>query len=452
MKKLTTLIVVFWYYTIAAQTISNLPIWNKQESTKKDDWLIEKAAAKAKLYRTKDGKLVFSNGFVARIFSLKPDSACVGIDLLSNIKSFGRSVRPEAEVEMGGLKFRVGGLTGQPNQNYLLLDWLEKMEADPASFKLVDLNSGNIKARFPWKKRMGWMRRDMEWPLPGKELVFRYRLDESASTVDSEGKWELPNMTLETDYNFGGRSDESLTHSSISWNRDTHYKTQFNFERKMPCLLEVYPKYGPDQTMQVGQTFESFRIGELSHNNCNREHKGLENRRMMRSLASWSSENIILMHVRGSKDELVKKTIDPCAEVGFETEIMTPGSGFDIEDVSSATINRMQKLAGYAHSKGILLGGLMVCTGEELSRPNLTCDYSIISVLTRLPQKKLVTVALSLTTMGLIPFSPIHFSTTTVQVWRGKLFRFKEIAWLLTICNGFYLPTWENRGVKMECV
>ena len=445
MKKITTLILVFCCYTIAAQTISNLPFWNKQESTVKGDWLIQKTAAKAKLSRTEDGKLVFSNGFVARTFSLKPNVACVGIDLLSNNESYVRSVRPEAEVEIDGLKFSVGGLTGQPIQNYLLPEWLEKMEADPASFKIIDFNLGDIKARFTWRKRMEWMTRDMAWPLPGKELIFRYRLDEPAirllkrkvrsdenrvkteqetidkkgefeylkditvevhyelydgmplfskwirvineskqvikvntfkseilavtepaSTVDSKEKWELPNMTLETDYNFGGMSDESLIHSSISWNIDTLYKTQVNYERKMPCLLEAYPKYGPDQTIQVSHSFESFRIWELFHNNWNREHKSLEHRRMMRALAPWSAENPILMHVRGSKDELVKKAIDQCAEVGFEMVIMTFGSGFDIEDVSTANIDRMKKLADYAHSKGIALGGYSLLASRRV--------------------------------------------------------------------------------------
>ena len=179
-RLITSWLCVLCYFAVTAQSLSNLPALNKQQATVSADWLIANTDAKSKLYKTGDGKLVFSNGVVARTFTITPNGATVGLDLLSNNESFLRSVRPEAEIEIDGMKLSIGGLTGQPIHNYLLPEWLAKMEADPASFKLLDYSVGEVKERFPWKKRMEWMPRDLPWPLPGKELIFRYRLDEIA--------------------------------------------------------------------------------------------------------------------------------------------------------------------------------------------------------------------------------------------------------------------------------
>jgi len=437
MKLIFTVLAALCYLSVAGQSLSGLSHWNKQQSGTRIDWLIEKPDVKTNLYQTNDGNLVFSNGLVARTFALTPNGATVGLDLLNNNESFLRSVRSEAEIEINGTKFRIGGLTGQPIQNYLLPEWLPKMKADPLAFKLVDYKIGEVKARFPWKRRIGWMPHNLPWPLPGKELVFRYRLDDMAirllsekiipadktlfeylkaitaevhyelydgmpvfskwirvtnesaveikintfkseilavtepeSAVDSKRNWDLPNITVESDYNFGGMSNESLFHSSIGWNIDTLYKTQVSYERTTPCLLEAYPKYGPDQTVKAGQAFESFRIWELIHDSRDRERKSLEHRRMLQALAPWATENPILMHVSGSKDEPVKKAIDQCAEVGFEMVIMTFGSGFNVEDESPGNLERMRKLADYAHSKGIALGGYSLLASRKVGGGN----------------------------------------------------------------------------------
>ena len=88
-----------------AQIRVNLPVYNQEEVVHNNDWLIGNKGAEAKLYKSKDGKLGFSNGIVARTFSISPNCATVGLDLLSNHESFLRSVRPEAEIEISGLKF-----------------------------------------------------------------------------------------------------------------------------------------------------------------------------------------------------------------------------------------------------------------------------------------------------------------------------------------------------------
>jgi hypothetical protein len=435
MKKIITLLCCWYSISASGITLKGLPIWEKDHPIVSTEWLISKTASKSAIYQTEDGKLVFSNGITARTFTLFPNGATVGLELLNTNESFIRSVRPEAEVELGNLKFSVGGLLGQPIHNYLLPEWLSKMTTDPYAFQLADYTISDVKARFPLKKRTAWMAKDLPWPLPGKELIFRYQLNDQAialwqekihskehldylksvvveihyelydgmpvfskwikvlndskqeirvskfkseilavhegeNAVDAKKKWDLPNITVESDYNFGGMSNESLFNSSIAWNLDTLYKTQVSYELKTPCLLEAYPKYGPNQSVKPGSSFESFRIWELVHHSLDHENKSLEHRRMLRSLAPWSTENPILMHVRGSKDEEVIKAIDQCAEVGFEMVIMTFGSGFEVEDQSPENLERMKKLADYAHSKGIALGGYSLLASRSVGEGN----------------------------------------------------------------------------------
>jgi len=434
------------FITVIVQPASDLPVWDASSKTFRSDWLIDGTGASASVYTTDDGFLVLSNGIVSRTFSLTPDGATTGLDLLSSGESFLRSVRPEAEIEIDGMRFSVGGLTGQPIQNYLLPSWLEKMKADPAAFRLAGYSVSRVKARFPWKKRAEWMPRDMPWPPPGIELSFSYRLNDTAirlvdeklkagrvlsgntspdtegkgylknilievhyelydgmpvfskwikvinnsekeiiinsfkseilaltepeSAVDSKTRWLLPNITVETDYNFGGMTNESITRSSIAWNIDTLYTTQVCYQRNMPCLLEAYPKYGPAQHVKPGGSFESFRVWELIHDSWDRERKGLEYRRMMRALAPWSTENPVLMHVRSADPAAVRKAVDQCAEVGFELIIMTFGSGFNIEDESPQYVAQVKDLTDYAHSKGIALGGYSLLASRKVGGGN----------------------------------------------------------------------------------
>lgn len=445
-RTLTIILLVSACLDFNAQEAGDLPAWDSSQRMVKSDWLINAKGSETKLYRTADGNLVLSNGIVSRTFSVAPNGATTGLDLLTTDESFLRSVRPEAEVEIDGMRFSVGGLTGQPIHNYLLPSWLEEMEADPASFRLVDYNVGEIKERFPWKKRTEWMPQDMPWPPPGKEVTFSYRLDDDAirknnekvgalpgkpggnshvkagtgylknivvevhyelydgmplfskwirvinvsdqdilintfkseilaltepeSAVDSKTDWLLPNITVETDYNFGGMTGESMTRSSIAWNIDTLYSTQVCYQRNMPCLLEAYPRYGPAQKVKPGESFESFRTWELIHDSWDRERKGLEHRRMMRALAPWSTENPVLMHVRSADPSAVRKAVDQCAEVGFELIIMTFGSGFNIEDESPLYLAGIKELTDYAHSKGIALGGYSLLASRKVGGGN----------------------------------------------------------------------------------
>ena len=88
LRSIVALVCALCCLTDVAQPLTNPPFWEKQKSTVETDWLIKQADTKAQLFQTKDGKLVFSNGLVARTFSIKPNGATVGLDLLANKESF----------------------------------------------------------------------------------------------------------------------------------------------------------------------------------------------------------------------------------------------------------------------------------------------------------------------------------------------------------------------------
>ncbi|SDE10524.1 alpha-amylase family protein [Niabella drilacis] len=613
-----------------------VPLYDKAKISVAGDWLLGNPKAKAGLFKTREGYLVFSNGLVSRTFTTSPNTATIGLDELRGNTAFLRSVRPEAGITIDGFTFDVGGLEGQKVHNYLLKEWIPGLKANPMAFKMQDYKIDDTKPRFAWKKRPGWMPKDMPWPAPGKELTFTYKLDQQAidalaakskrdvnrillledrfqnlspdwkltvskshernsfinegkageimalenaavyaertipaetqvlvakvnkgtdqandwglglgvtlttgstrlylragegkvvffdgrqnngtlnvgkanqvwfryemqehrllaqasldgqqwstvgtlpvkpgekiqrarvgkmdpngggkdgppsakegrskvegfwaygdlpaqfagdlsgklaymknvtvqvhyelyddlpvfskwitvqnqsgrdivvnafkseqlavfepeSAVDERHHWLLPNITLETDYNFGGMSEDNLYASSLEWKKDPLYTTQVNYERETPCLLEVAPKKGPEQSIASGSAFASYRVWELLNDSWERERKSLGYRKMMRAMAPWATENPVLMHVRSSDNASVKKAIDQAAEVGFEMVIMTFWSGFNAEDDSPENIRRMKELADYAHSKGIELGGYSLLASRHIDAKN----------------------------------------------------------------------------------
>jgi hypothetical protein len=195
-------------------------------------------------------------------------------------------------------------------------------------------------------------------------------LVEQESAVDDKSEWIKPNISVETDFRFGGMSNDNLYSSSIAWNADPDYKTQVNYQMLTPVLLEAYPKLGPMKTLRPTESMDSFRTWELFHDSWDRERKGLAEKRMYRSQAPWITENPIMMHVRNADNESVKKAIDQCAEVGFEMVIMTFGSGFQIENDSEENLKRMEMLADYAHDKGIALGGYSLLASRSIDEEN----------------------------------------------------------------------------------
>ncbi|MGA2751133.1 MAG: hypothetical protein ABSG59_20385 [Verrucomicrobiota bacterium] len=384
------------------------------------DWMIDPTPFKARVMENKEG-VELNNGLIRRVFRLKPNAAAVAFDNLMSGQSILRSVRAEARLELDGVKYDVGGLAGQPIQNYLDPAWLDTMKTEPSAFRFTGLKAGKTEARFRWKKRLEWMPSDVPWPPPGVSLTLEFeapeglpapasmvkveihyelydglpllskwlvvrngsekpvRLNtfvseilaavEAESIVDDSSQWQLPDLMVETDYTFGGMS--APNHSvAAHWMADPLYRTQVNYKLQTPCLLECRPPLGPDQIIGPGARFESFRVFELACDSSDRERKGLALRRMYRALAPWVTENPVLMHVRDAQPDAVKLAIDQCAETGFELAILSFGSGFDFESRDAHYQRQIKELADYARSKGIALGGYSLLASRSAGSPD----------------------------------------------------------------------------------
>jgi hypothetical protein len=362
-------------------------------------------------------EIVMENGLVRRVFKLSPDAATVAFDNLMTGDSILRSVRPEAQIELDGKKFDVGGLIGQPVQNYLDPAWLAQMKANPAAFHFSGLKTGRTEPRFPWLKRSEWLSLPAPWPPPGVALTLEFDAPTNLGAITVEihyelydglplmAKWMtvrnaspqpvmLNSMTVEqlacveaesivdgpasnfrgsyrmldafSDYSFGGNMSADADAPAIHWTNDPAYKTQVSYNFVTPCFLECSPPIGPEQKIGPGETFDSFRVFELIHDSTDRERRGLAVRRAYRALAPWVQENPILMHVTSARPEAVKTAVDQCAAVGFELLIMSFGSGFDIENKTPEYLAQMKSLADYARSKGVALGGYSLLASRSI--------------------------------------------------------------------------------------
>ena len=384
----------------------------------KKDWLIDGSAYKAEI-KEEGNRVVITNGLVARTISTRPAGATIGFSNLMNGKEILRAIKPEMLVCINGEKISIGGLRGQPVNNYLTEDFIAGLKPDDsASFRLEGYSAGETEARFGWKKRVEWMPADLPWPPKGKKIDFRYvpavdssvlrgieitisyeiydgiplickwftlrnnsgkeikidsfssellALTEEESAVGDKKNWILPGVYVETDYAFGGSmSSESCYEKSVWWESDPEYATIVNYNRVQPSMLECRPAMGPAERIADGQSFGSFRTWILVCDSYDRERNGLAQRKMYRTIAPWVTENPVFFHLRYADDASVKNAVDQCAATGFEKIILSFGSGFDIEDSSHANLAKFRALVDYAHSKGIALGGYSLLASRHI--------------------------------------------------------------------------------------
>ncbi|MFN7999705.1 MAG: alpha-galactosidase [Acidobacteriota bacterium] len=378
------------------------------------DWLLGKIPARAEITHNKQrNELTLTNGLVSRTIRIAPNAATVAFDNLVTGESLVRAVASEAEVELNGKKFAIGGLTGQPNLAFLRRDWLEAMKSDPHAFQFERFEIGKTVERMTWKRARRSPNSD--WPptgvsltlwfsppageFPGVKAAVHYelydgapliskwltihntgaqpirlnkfksevlRVVEAESQVDPSPEWLRPNLTVLTDFAFGGMSVASM-HRAVFWTDDPEYKTQVNYELKTPCLLEVKPPLGPDVDVAAGAVFTGIRAFELVHDNDDRERQGLAIRKLYRLAAPWATENPLMLHLTSTDPKVVYPAIDQAAECGFEMVILSFGSGLNMEDVSPANIAKFKAFREYANQKGLELGGYSLLASRRIS-------------------------------------------------------------------------------------
>lgn len=387
-----------------AKKINKLPVSSAPVSTQTDfDWLITPEKAKAGIYASADRKsIIVANPMVSRTFRIFPNLATTNIINRMTGESMLRAVSSEGSIQIDGKKHLIGGLTGQSERAYIEDKWIESMTTIPESFLVEDFEIVPIQEDIKWARSRWALNKEAA---TGSEIIFTLRgekvlkevivklhvsvydklpvirkrfevINESELPInidtfqleylafaepESPGggdptKFLLPNIHVESDYACAGSFTEKETDITEKWVTDPNYTSQRNYLLQTPCILEISPPMGPDQTVPSKSSFCSFSVYEMPFDSYDRERKGLFTRRMYRTIAPWTTENPIFMHLTSIQPEIVYRAIDQCAETGYEMIILSFGSGLNAEDISDANIAKYKAFVDYARNKGIEMG------------------------------------------------------------------------------------------------
>ncbi|MFR8655530.1 MAG: NPCBM/NEW2 domain-containing protein [Bacteroides caccae] len=387
-----------------AKKINKLPVSSAPVSTQTDfDWLITPEKAKAGIYASADRKsIIVANPMVSRTFRIFPNLATTNMINRMTGESMLRAVSSEGSIRIDGKKHLIGGLTGQPERAYIEDKWIESMTTIPESFLVEDFEIVPIQEDIKWARSRWALNKEAA---TGSEIIFTLRgekvlkevivklhvsvydklpvirkrfevINESNLPInidtfqleylafaepESPGggdptKFLLPNIHVESDYACAGSFTEKETDITEKWVTDPNYTSQRNYLLQTPCILEISPPMGPDQTVLSKSSFCSFSVYEMPFDSYDRERKGLFTRKMYRTIAPWTTENPIFMHLTSTQPEIVYRAIDQCAETGYEMIILSFGSGLNAEDISDANIAKYKAFVDYARNKGIEMG------------------------------------------------------------------------------------------------
>ena len=402
--------------------LSDLPVLDDRALARAEgDWLLGDVQAEARIGRDEAGTtLILDNGLLRREVRMEGNAATVAFDNLMTGAPVLRAVRPEARIVLDGVAYDIGGLVGQPNHAYLDPAWLAAMTPDPGACTVVGFEVVEPVERLVWK-RVRHHAPGVAWPPKGVALRLDFevpeRLDVGVSvhyelydgvpvlakwlsirngrneplvvddfTVDvlaavehdsfvetRGGSARSPHIHVEAEYSMGGMTPFNAGRHAVRWLSDPLYSSQVNYERTTPCLLEVGPENKVLRTLRPGGGFESFRSFTCLYDSEDRTRNSLTLARFYRTVAPWSTENPLMMHVRFADEETVHTAIDQCAEVGFEMVILTFGSGFNMEDDSPETLARMKGYADYARAKGVEIGGYSLLSSRRIEPDGDNC-------------------------------------------------------------------------------
>lgn len=416
MKKLiVTGLFIFTCVNLIAQV--NIPVYNSSfNKLTESDWLLSPVKQRAGVYKSQDGKnIILYNGLLKRVFRISPNLACIDYKNMSNGQQLLRAVKPEARITIDGTEYNVGGLYGQKENAYLLPEWVDGFTKNENDFQFDSFEVNDIPAFINWKCKTWTMNKNQP---TGKIISFHYRSglpalkgilvtvhyelydglplivkwlsiennlskevklnrvvnevlafveEESAVVGKPEQMKKQHGIYVETNYAFNNAMRYDISDQTTHWKVDPAYMSQVNYNYETPCLLEVYPEKAPGIELQPGELFNSVRTHELLMDSYDRERRGLMIRRMYYTVAPWTTQNPIFMHLVSKDDQQVRDIIDQCAATGYEAVILSFGSHCNMEDTSAANIIRWKTLTDYAHQKKILIGSYSLFSSRRIS-------------------------------------------------------------------------------------
>ncbi len=410
-KYLTIVLCFLSLFTTHAQPgiglIEQLPLYTENRSPAKEkDWLLTNQSFKAGIYASAGKKdIIMSNGLVRRTFRVTHAVVCTDYTNMTSNRQMIRAINPEAIVTIDLIEYKIGGLDGQVERAYLKPEWIDGFTAEDSEFRLTDIKTSDILPYVNWKPKHWCSNPNLPTGrtlsffytpvktsrLKGITVIVHYELydgiplmnkwvevvnkdagsviinrvvsenlalveEESAVVGKPEEMLKPHYLYVETNYAFNNAMNYHISDQTTHWKRDYNYTSQVNYDFDTPCVLEIYPKVDPNVRLASGQIFRSPHSFELLLDSYDRERNGLAVRRMYRTVAPWTTENPIFMHLVSRTDEQVYTAIDQCVATGYEALILSFGSHIKIEDVSEENITRMKRMADYAHERNILIG------------------------------------------------------------------------------------------------
>ena len=412
------IISLFTFQASFSQQLPQLPIWDSSYEVKTPgDWLIKKPSEKAALYISSDKRdLVLFNGLIRRSFRISPNIACFDLYNYSSKQQLIRAIRPEAIITINQKKYEVGGLHGQREKAYLLKDWLNDFSSNENDLHCVSVKVGKITPHIKWNKQT-WASNqfgeangisvDFEYassnadlkqisvvvhyemydgiPLMVKSLSIKNKSanaivvnriineslglteEESAVVGSPEQMKKQHGIYMETNYAFNNAMRYDISDQTTHWITDSSYTSQVNYNYQTPCVLEVYPEKVTAVELKRGEEMKSVRTHELLMDSYDRERRGMMIQRMYATVAPWTTQNPIFMHLVSRNDFQVTTAVDQCVATGYEALILSFGSHCNMEDTSAANIAKWKMLADYAHSKGILIGSYSLFSSRRIN-------------------------------------------------------------------------------------
>ena len=331
----------------------------------KQDWLIAPNKEKAMIYQ--DGKtLILNNGLSKRIFLLGPNLACIHYTNLTNGQELIRSIEPEAKLVINNHNYNVGGLHGQKEKAYLNLEVEKNLYQNDADFIFTKYTISPIEPFIHWKANT-WLTNSQQ--ATGQSVAFEFvsqlpdlknilikvhyelydRLplitkwisiennslssikinrvvnevlglveEESAVVGKPEEMKKQHGIYFETNYAFNNAMRYDISDQTTHWKTDSSYTSQVNYNFETPCLLEIYPEKAPGIELAPNEVFKSVRTNELLMDSYDRQRRGLILKKMYRTIAPWTTQNPIFMHLVSKNDQEVKNAIDQCVATGYE--------------------------------------------------------------------------------------------------------------------------------------
>ena len=358
-----------------------------------------------------NGEIILTNGIAERRFFTSPDFACVSLKNLYSGEQFLRAVKPEVTVTVDGTKYPVGGVSGQFEYGFLKPAWFEKF-APADGFTYRSHRTVPITRTVNWKRRRHASAE--AWPpkgvclevtftsdkpeLAGIEVIVRHecydnlpafgksftiinrsgrdiRLNEFeaeilAITEHDTANLEVKNIAEQSRNIFYCSSLENTLTPTFSYMKDPDYTSQVDYRSQYPILLVSKPPLGPYKKIADGEEFTSYTAHLLLFDEYDRNRRMLQIDRFYRTLAPWTTENPIFVHIISTDYDKLKTCIDQCVEVGFEMLILSFGSGLNMENASPENIAKFKKIADYAHSRGIELGGYSLLASRSIDADN----------------------------------------------------------------------------------